>query len=207
MSAQIETRSWLSEGERQNKAERRARWEEKNEAEDLRLRATRRAVGELLKKTMGEWLGTLAPWDVFSTWTFGWPIGEQGAMFWAGRHLKYLEKMAEQPVYAFVGVERGQRGGLLHIHALVGNVAHLKTYCGSRLVPGNWAAACCMLHAWPCGIARVWPYDPTLGARFYLSRYVVKGLAEWKLIGFPADPQKTFELAPRPQRRRGRSPK
>ncbi len=75
MSAQIETRSWLSEGELRKKAERRDRWEEKNEGQELARRRRRNEEGELLKNEMGEWLGTLAPWDTFSTWTFGRPIG------------------------------------------------------------------------------------------------------------------------------------
>jgi hypothetical protein len=29
-------------------------------------------------------------------------------------------------------------------------------------------------------------YDPALGARQYVSKYVVKRLAEWELFGFPA---------------------
>lgn len=141
---------------------------------------------------MGTWLGQLAPWDVFATWTFSRPIQEGGAMFWARRHLGWLQKAAGQPVYAFVGVERGATGGLLHIHALVGNVGHLKAACPDRLKPGEWARGCCMLHSWPCGYARVFPYDPDLGARFYVSKYVVKSLAEWDLWGFPAVPQAAF---------------
>ena len=39
-----------------------------------------------LKEAMGTWLGQLAPWDVFSTWTFSRPTREGGAMFWA-RHV------------------------------------------------------------------------------------------------------------------------
>jgi hypothetical protein len=146
------------------------------------------ADGEL-KEAMGTWLGQLAPWDVFSTWTFSRPTREGGAMFWARRHLRWLEKKAEQPIYGFVGVERGQSGGLVHIHALLGNVGHLKAFCGERLSPGQWGRACCMLHSWPCGLARVLPYDQELGARYYVSKYMSKRLAEWELIGFPAVPQ------------------
>lgn len=144
---------------------------------------------EALKNAMGEWLGQLAPWDVFSTWTFSRITQLGGAMFWARKHLRWLENTAEQPIYAFVGAERGATGGLLHLHALVGNVGHLKAFCGKRLPAGKWARSCCMLHGWPCGLARVLPYDPTLGAQFYVSKYVSKRLAEWDLLGFPAHPQ------------------
>ena len=93
---------------------------------------------DVVKELMGTWLGRLAPWDVFSSWTFSQPVEVHGAMYWARRHLTYLEKAAEQPVYAFVGVERGETGGLEHVHALLGNVAHLKAYCGKRLGPEQW---------------------------------------------------------------------
>jgi len=144
---------------------------------------------EELKQAMGEWLGQLAPWDVFATWTFSRAVTVDGAMFWARRHLRRLEEMAAQRIYSFVGVERGETGGLLHLHALAGNVGHLRPYCGARLAPGQWGRGCCMVHAWPCGIARVLPYDPKLGAKFYVSKYVAKRLAEWDLVGFPATPQ------------------
>ena len=110
-------------------------------------------------------------------------------MYMARRHLRWLEKAAGLPVYGFVGVERGHTGGLLHLHALLGNVAHLRPYCGTRLAPGVWGRDCCLIHAWPCGIARVLPYDPTLGAAYYVSKYVTKELGEWELFGFPAVPQ------------------
>lgn len=42
-----------------------------------------------------------------------------------------------------------------------------------------------MTHAWPCGYARVLPYDPELGARYYVGKYVMKHLAECELFGFP----------------------
>jgi hypothetical protein len=149
-----------------------------------------------LKDEMGKWLGEIAPWDVFSTWTFSRITQVGGAMFWARRHLRWLEEKAQQPIYAFVGVERGKSGGLVHLHALVGNVGHLKAYCGTPLPPGEWGRKCCMLHAWPCGLARVLPYDPELGARYYVSKYITKRLAEWELVGFPAKPQFCLERVP-----------
>jgi hypothetical protein len=41
-----------------------------------------------------------------------------------------------------------------------------------------------MTHSWLGGYARVLPYDPALGAKHYVSKYVIKGhLAEWDLLG------------------------
>jgi hypothetical protein len=71
----------------------------------------------------------------------------------------------------------------------MGNVGHLKTYCGQRMPPEVKGLTCCMLHAWPFGYARVVPYDPKLGAAHYVSKYVTKDLCEWELRGFPAVPQ------------------
>jgi hypothetical protein len=142
-----------------------------------------------LNSAMGTWLDGLAPWDVFSTWTFSRLVQAGGAMYWARKHLRWIERAAAQPIYAFVGVEKGATGGLVHIHALVGNVGHLKPYCDTRLPAGTWGRACCLLHAWPCGYARVLPYDPEKGAKFYVSKFVSKKLAEWELIGFPSAPQ------------------
>lgn len=142
-----------------------------------------------MNQAMGEWLGTLAPWDVFSTWTFSRPVQVHGALFWARRHLTYLEKTAQQRIYSFLGVERGGTGGLLHVHALVGNVGHLKADCGHHLAPCTWGSTCCMKHSWPCGIARVLVYDPKQGAAHYVSKYITKQLAEWDIIGFPCTPQ------------------
>jgi len=153
---------------------------------------------EQVNQAMGRWLEGLAPWDVFSTWTFSRLVRIHGAMYWARRHLKHLEKTAQQPIYAFVGVEPGQTGGLLHVHALVGNVAHLKAYCGDRLEPGKWGCTCCMVHCWPAGIARVLPYEPKLGAAHYVSKYITKRLAEWDLVGFPPRPQISLDMAGKP---------
>jgi len=151
-------------------------------------------VSSGLKEAMGEWLGQLAPWDVFTTWTFSRPVRVEGAMYWARRHLRWVERVAQQPVYGFVGAEDGGTGGLVHLHALLGNVAHLRPYCGVRLAPGEWGRSCCLLHAWPCGIARVLRYDPRLRAAWYVSKYVTKELAEWDLVGFPARSQMALDI-------------
>src|SRR5262245_14861269 len=79
----------------------------------------------------------------------------------------------------------GPRGGRLHIHALIGNVAGLRRYCDQRLPCGEWGMKCCMVHAWPCGYARVLQYDPRRGASYYVAKYCVKSLGDWELYGFP----------------------
>lgn len=150
----------------------------------------------LLKEEMGRWLSNLAPWDVFSTWTFSRPVRAEGAMYWGRRHIRKLDEMAgmgKGNTYAFVAAETGDVGGLVHLHALVGNVGHLKAYCEQPMRPGEWGHPCCMVHAWPCGYARVFTYDPKLGASFYVGKYITKAMAEWELVSFPTQAQKSFD--------------
>jgi len=213
-------------------------------------------AGFEVKRAMGEWLEGLRPWQCFSTWTFAQPVTVPGAMHQAREHVHRLENLVngwelslpckrngwgyvEEPqlntlrkrVHAFVGVEEGGVGGLVHLHALVDGVDSLKGYCGVRLAlpdqvrqgrpmsysdqvhqrmtpirrrdagrttcrwlhsvgpPGTprWPVlSCCMVHAWPRGMARVFPYDPSKGAAYYVAKYITKRLAEWELLGFAA---------------------
>jgi hypothetical protein len=85
---------------------------------------------------------------------------------------------------AFLACETGYRGGYVHLHALAGNLGGLERYCGEKLEPSGWGKPCCQLHAWPCGWARVLPYDPARRASWYVAKYITKQLAEWELIGF-----------------------
>lgn len=195
---------------------------------------------------MGDWLGELAPWDVFSTWTFAKPVTAAGAMhlakqyvglipkremltrvtiapegkpeffwganvscreiaslqavnvpvkqYWSGDTWLSLPEMGSQGLYGFIATEKGRRGGLIHVHALLGHTGAVKPTCGERLGAGEWGKACCMVHSWPQGIARVFPYDPDLGAKHYVSKYIVKGLAEWELFGNPLQAQKPLDF-------------
>lgn len=151
----------------------------------------------------------LAPWDWFGTYTFSDLITPPGARYWFQRYLTLVEdavngwkypppsrrngwgyvddqrSLPRSRVHAFRGDEYGPRGGRLHIHALIGNVAGLRRYCDQRLPAGEWGKKCCMLHAWPCGHARVLRYDPKKGASYYVAKYCIKSLGDWELYGFP----------------------
>ena len=144
-----------------------------------------------VKEAMGDWLGELAVWEVFSTWTFSSPVTVNGAMHCARRHLQAIEKRTGRQPHAFVATEVGARGGLLHLHALLANLGAYSAYCGTRFGRWDvWGRRCCQVHAWHRGIARVFPYDAELGARHYVSKYVVKDFGEWELYGdFPKQPQ------------------
>jgi hypothetical protein len=145
-----------------------------------------------IKETMGDWIGELAPWDVFGTWTFSRIVSAAGAMAQAKTHFKWVQKVAGQSIYGFYAAERGESGGLIHLHGLLGNVKHLQIFCGKKLPPGMQGKRCCLVHAWRCGYARVFPYDPKLGAKHYVSKYITKDLAEWDLFGLPTAPQTAF---------------
>jgi hypothetical protein len=147
---------------------------------------------EELTEIMGTWLGDLAPWDAYATWTFSRIVSAHGAMFWAKQHIAWLQRAAEVPVYGFVAAERGGSGGLVHLHALLGNVKHMQFFCGEKPTLRDFKQKCCLVHAWPCGYARVFPYDPTLGAKHYVAKYISKDLAEWDLFGLPLTTQTAF---------------
>jgi hypothetical protein len=141
---------------------------------------------------MGDWLLTLAPWDWFASLTFNRLVSANGAHYWFRRYVDWAEKASGVPIKAFRADEYGSRQGRLHIHALVGNVrvgplfdhGSLLAFCGERLPPGHFGLKCCATHAWPCGYARVFPFDAEKGASYYMSKYVVKSNGDWELIGF-----------------------
>lgn len=168
---------------------------------------------DIRREVMGTWLGQLAVWTHFCTWTFSRPVTVAAAMHFGGTHLRWLarwdvdtecgetvrrdkgepdgrkderarQKAAKKRLQAFLATERGETGGLIHLHALVAKITHVQPFCGVRLPDGEWGVKCCMVHSWPCGYARVIPYDPGLGAKHYVSKYVIKGhLAELDLVG------------------------
>ena len=101
--------------------------------------------------------------------------------------------------YAFRADEYGPIGGRFHLHALIGNVNSMPRFCGARLGKQQWGIDCCGLHRWPCGYARIFSYDPALGARFYLSKYVTKALGDYAFFGLePGEPIVSSHVKPNP---------
>jgi hypothetical protein len=137
---------------------------------------------------LGCWLKELHstyPWDWFATLTFARDgISPAGAQYWFRRYLEDAARAGAAKPYAFRADEYGPRNGRYHLHALVGNVRHLQIFCGERLAKDAWGQHCCWVHRWPCGYARIYSYDAERGANYYLSKYVVKSLANWDVIGF-----------------------
>jgi len=157
---------------------------------------------DLVVNALGAWLSELHsryPWDWFATLTFAnervtragtagrGDITPDGAAYWFRRYLEDAAAAGVAQPYAFRADEYGPLYGRYHLHSLIGNVSHLQMFCGARLPKRTWGRSCCWLHHWPCGYARIFAYDPHLGATFYLSKYVVKELANWDFLGFAPD--------------------
>jgi hypothetical protein len=128
-----------------------------------------------LKQAWGDWLSTLAPWEWFITMTLrnppantrGWdrPGWASAKTAW-----KELVGLARPPLGELATVrmfEVQKDRSVPHIHALVGNCDPSVR----RMDLVDWA-----YRRW--GITRVLEYNPELGARFYLCKYLTKELTD-----------------------------
>jgi hypothetical protein len=109
------------------------------------------------------------PWDWFLTLTFKDEVGSFRAHRLFGFFVRDIEKAAGLPIFWFRADEIGFHGGRFHIHALIGNVAHLR-----RL---TWTDRWNKL----AGIARILPFDSKRGAAYYCAKYVTKQSGDWEL--------------------------
>jgi hypothetical protein len=128
-----------------------------------------------LRQAWGVWLVELGDrvggWDWWATLTFrDPPVGKIGVGY-AKRAWKAF--MEELRAYRGIGEPAWVRGmeyqhwrGVPHFHALLSGVKHLRRDSAWSWWFKNY------------GIARILPYDPQLGAGFYLCKYVVKELGE-----------------------------
>lgn len=108
-------------------------------------------------------------WDWFLTLTFKDEVGSFRAHRLFGFFVRDIEKAAGLPIFWFRADEIGTHGGRFHIHALMGNVAHLR-----RL---TW------MDRWNklAGIARILPFSAKRGAAYYCAKYVTKQFGDWEL--------------------------
>ena len=132
-------------------------------------------TGEQLKQAWGDWLSGLADWEWFVTMTlrdpppnkWGWTKPGWSS---AKRAWRELVGLARPPLGQLAWVRmfetQGWRG-VPHVHGLVANCD--PSVRRMDLVDWAW-------NRW--GMTRVLQYDPRLGARFYLSKYVIKELAD-----------------------------
>lgn len=123
---------------------------------------------------MGQWLDSLGGWDAFATLTFGPKFGDTGpspdrAMYHFRKWYRDMGRARPRP--AFVAVEKGSAGGRVHLHGLFGPL-------GSG-VPRKAA-----WRSWfdRYGRAQILPFDPTLGAPYYVAKYVSKEPLHWDIF-------------------------
>jgi hypothetical protein len=108
-------------------------------------------------------------WDWFVTLTFARDVKSFTAHNRCNAWLHSLEKAAGHPIAWFRGDECGNRFGKFHMHLLIANVAHLHRFTWM----GRWEAR----NGW----ARIFEFNPTLGASYYVAKYVTKQFGEWEL--------------------------
>lgn len=129
------------------------------------------------KQLQESWSEFLAqwPWQWFCTFTFANPPHPEAA----NKTFNYFIKRVNREIYGCRAHKRGQsvhwaraaephKSGVMHYHALLGDVQNLNTLC-SR----NWAHS---LWYEIAGINRIDPIDNELRAvTNYVCKYVVKG--------------------------------
>ena len=121
-----------------------------------------------LAEAWGQFLSQFL-WDWFLTLTFRDGVKSFRAHKLFASFIRELEQAAGVPIFWFRADEIGPRGGRFHIHALVGNVAHLR-----RL---TW------MHRWSdlAGYARILNFDKRKGAAYYCAKYATKQFGDWEL--------------------------
>lgn len=129
-----------------------------------------------LKQAWGEWLSGLAVWHWYATLTFRDPSPGETSRGYNKRGIGYAKRawvlfiqslpVIFSQIYWVRMFEYQHWRGVPHIHALIGGVQDLR-----RDEAWKW---------WfdRYGIARILPYDPGLGAGYYLCKYVTKELAD-----------------------------
>ncbi len=107
------------------------------------------------------------PWDWFVTLTFREPVVSFRAHRLFHSFCCDIDRIAGTPIGWFRADEYGPRGGRLHIHALMLNVAHLRRLS----LMDKWQKL--------AGYARILPFDPDKGAAYYCAKYVTKTFGDW----------------------------
>lgn len=115
-----------------------------------------------LRNEVSDWLSGF-PWEWWSTFTFRFDCSSYSAKnifqkTWDKTGLDY-----------FMAIEWHKWRKSVHIHALMGNTLGIR-----RLTQmDEWYKR--------YGIARIMPYNAKLGAKHYITKYIVKELADWDI--------------------------
>jgi hypothetical protein len=139
----------------------------------LLFKSTREAQ---ISQAFGRWLDDIADWEWYATLTFrdpenprypgwtkiGWKFAHNALRSF--NHALVMELPGINAIW--VSVMEVQRRGVPHWHMLIANVSSQR-----RMFWVDW---------WfeHYGIARILPYDPELGARYYLGKYLTKEIAD-----------------------------
>lgn len=136
----------------------------------------KRCQAREVKQAWGDWVKDLAPWQWFATLTFRDPSEEEVRRGYTKRGYAYANKAYNQflgmlqpalgELYWFRAFETQYWRGVPHVHALIGGLDSTR-----YAEVGKWY--------WEkYGFIRVLDYDPTLGAGYYLCKYVTKELGD-----------------------------
>lgn len=127
--------------------------------------------GVAISEQLGDWLHGF-PWSCWATFTFDGRWGDTGpspdrCMYHTRR---WVEALPGPPVGYFLAVERGSFGRV-HSHGLL------------SLPRGMEPTRKSLWHSWKnrFGRCRVLPYNPDLGAAYYVAKYVTKEPLHWDI--------------------------
>ncbi len=113
--------------------------------EVLRDREVTRGLGDFL---------TYLDWQVYAILTFAYAVGVD----FAAREGKGFTEMFSPEAFSFIAPERGDAGGLVHLHLLAGGLNGVAIEQGGRL--------------WKHGLIKKWErYDPNGRAAWYVAKW------------------------------------
>jgi hypothetical protein len=121
-----------------------------------------------LAEGWGQFLSQFS-WDWFATLTFRDEVKSFTAHRRFERFVRDVERAAGLPIYWFRVDEIGSRLGRFHLHALFGNVGHLRRMYWMD----KWSER--------VGYARIFPFTDRRGAAYYCAKYVTKQDGDWEL--------------------------
>lgn len=114
------------------------------------------------REQVAEWLNGFN-WDWWATFTFRYECSPYSAK------KSFVRSFDPAGIDYFYASEwcKGHYG--VHVHALMGNCYGIR-----RLTTmDKWFKR--------YGIARIYPYDQRLGARYYVCKYILKSVADWDM--------------------------
>lgn len=127
-----------------------------------------------IRSQLAEWVNHF-DWDMWFTGTFEQEnnMGYRDTIKTLKAHDRFVDDLGRKfnckNIGYVVAVERHFNGGFCHVHSLLNGIAGL-TY---RQVGETWRER--------YGRERVEGYDKTKGAHYYLTKYVLKDLYDWRI--------------------------